>query len=170
MPRAADGRRVVFDPGINPRVFRDWRHGLAFGFGSGLARHAPGTFGTLLAIPFYLVLAALPPWLYALTVVAAFALGCWVCDLVCRELGVHDHGGIVFDEFVGYWITMFLLPPTLGWVLAGFVAFRVFDIWKPWPIRWFDRNVRGGFGVMFDDVVAGGFACAVLHFAARHVG
>jgi phosphatidylglycerophosphatase A len=160
----------VFDIAINPRVFRDWKHCLAFGLGSGLARYAPGTFGTLVAVPFYLVLSGLPPWLYALTVAAAFALGCWICDLVCRELGVHDHGGIVFDEFVGYWITMFLLPPTWGWMLAGFVAFRVFDIWKPWPIRWFDRNVPGGFGVMFDDVVAGVAACATLHLLARIAG
>ena len=111
----------MFDPAINPRVFRDWRHCLAFGFGSGLARYAPGTFGTLVAVPLYLVLAALPAWLYAVTVIAAFALGTWLCDQVSAGLGVHDHGGIVFDEFVGYWITMFLLPPTWGWVLAGFV-------------------------------------------------
>ena len=160
----------MFDPAINPRVFRDWRHCLAFGFGSGLARYAPGTFGTLVAIPFYFLLAALPPWLYAVTVIAAFALGTWLCDQVSAGLGVHDHGGIVFDEFVGYWITMFLLPPTWGWVLAGFVAFRLFDIWKPWPIRWFDRNVGGGFGVMFDDVVAGACAWGVLQLAARYAG
>lgn len=160
----------MFDLRINPRVFRDWRHCLAFGFGSGLARYAPGTFGTLVAVPFYLVLATLPPWLYAVTVVAAFALGTWLCNVVSAGLGVHDHGGIVFDEFVGYWITMFLLPPTWGWMLAGFVAFRVFDIWKPWPIRWFDRNVPGGFGIMIDDVVAGACAFGVLHVVARLAG
>jgi phosphatidylglycerophosphatase A len=164
------GHRTMFDPTINPRVFSNWRHCLAFGFGSGLARYAPGTFGTLAAIPLYLVLAQLPPWLYAVTVAAVFALGSFICDGVSRDLGVHDHGGIVFDEFVGYWITMFLLPVTWQWVLAGFVAFRVFDIWKPWPIRWCDEHVTGGFGIMFDDVVAGVAALAVLHAARLALG
>jgi phosphatidylglycerophosphatase A len=153
----------MFDLAINRRVFADWRHCLAFGFGSGLARYAPGTFGTLASIPLYLALAQLPAWLYAVTVVAAFALGVWICDFVSHDLRVHDHGGIVFDEFVGYWITMFLLPAGWPWILAGFAAFRLFDIWKPWPISWLDRHVEGGFGIMFDDVVAGVFACLALH-------
>jgi phosphatidylglycerophosphatase A len=153
----------MFELAINRKVFADWRHCLAFGFGSGLARYAPGTFGTLASIPLYLALAQLPAWLYAVTVVAAFALGVWVCDYVSHDLRVHDHGGIVFDEFVGYWITMFLVPAGWPWILAGFAAFRVFDIWKPWPIRWVDRHVEGGFGIMFDDVVAGVFACLSLH-------
>lgn len=154
----------MFRLATNPRVLRDWRHCLAFGLGSGLARFAPGTFGTAVAIPIYFVaLAHLPPWLYALSVVAAFALGVWICDAVSRDLGVHDHGGIVFDEFVGYWITLFLLPATWQWALASFAAFRLFDIWKPWPIRWCDDHIGGGFGIMFDDVVAGVAACASLH-------
>jgi phosphatidylglycerophosphatase A len=161
----------VFRLATNPRVFNDWRHFLAFGLGSGLARFAPGTFGTAVAIPVYLVaLAHLPPWLYALTVVAAFALGVWICDAVSRDLGVHDHGGIVFDEFVGYWITLFLLPATWQWTLAGFAAFRLFDIWKPWPIRWCDDHIGGGFGIMFDDVVAGVAACASLHAIRAALG
>jgi phosphatidylglycerophosphatase A len=153
---------VIFDPGINPLALRNWRHWLAFGLGSGLARYAPGTFGTLVAIPLYLLLALLPAWAYAVAVVAAFALGVWVCETVSRDLGVHDHGGIVWDEFVGYWITMFLMPVSWVWVLAGFALFRLFDIWKPWPIRWFDDNVPGGFGIMFDDVVAAVAAGATL--------
>jgi phosphatidylglycerophosphatase A len=96
-------------------------------------------------------------------VIAAFAAGVWLCDTVSRDLGVHDHGGIVWDEFVGYWITMFLAPLQWQWVLAGFALFRLFDIWKPWPIRWFDDNVRGGFGIMFDDVLAGVAAWAALY-------
>jgi len=160
----------VFDLAINSNVFRNWRHCLAFGFGSGLAKFAPGTFGTLVAVPLYLAISALPPWLYALTVVAAFALGVWICDTVSRDLGVHDHGGIVFDEFVGFWITMFLVPPSALAVLAGFVLFRLFDIWKPGPIRWCDRNVQGGFGIMVDDVAAGVVACAALHLLLRAVG
>ena len=153
----------MFDLSINRRVFADWRHFLAFGLGSGLARFAPGTFGTLVAIPFYLVLARLPAWLYVITVAAAFALGVWISNVVSRDLRVHDHGGIVFDEFVGFWITMLLLPVEWPWILAGFAAFRLFDIWKPWPIRWCDSNIEGGFGIMFDDVVAGIFACLALH-------
>jgi phosphatidylglycerophosphatase A len=153
----------MFDLSINRRVFSDWRHCLAFGFGSGLARYAPGTFGTLASIPLYLVLARFPPWLYMITVGAAFALGVWASNVVSRDLRVHDHGGIVFDEFVGFWITMFLLPVEWRWIVAGFVAFRLFDIWKPWPIRWCDKNIEGGFGIMFDDVVAGVVACVALH-------
>jgi phosphatidylglycerophosphatase A len=160
----------VFDLAINSNVFRNWRHCLAFGFGSGLAKFAPGTFGTLVAVPLYLAISALPAWLYAVTVVAAFALGVWICDTVSRDLGVHDHGGIVFDEFVGFWITMFLVPPSALAVLAGFVLFRLFDIWKPGPIRWCDRNVQGGFGIMVDDVAAGVVACAALHLLLRALG
>lgn len=152
----------MFDREINPLVLRDWRHWLAFGLGSGLARYAPGTCGTLVAIPLYLVLAQMPPWLYGITVIAAFALGVWLCDTVSRDLGVHDHGGIVWDEFVGYWITMFMMPLHWVWIVAGFALFRLFDIWKPWPIRWFDDNVPGGFGIMVDDVVAAVAAGAVL--------
>jgi phosphatidylglycerophosphatase A len=86
-----------------------------------------------------------------------------VCETVSRDLGAHDHGGIVFDEFVGYWTTMFLLPATWSWLLAGFAVFRLFDIWKPGPIRWCDRHVEGGFGIMLDDILAGACACLVLH-------
>jgi phosphatidylglycerophosphatase A len=153
----------MFDLATNRKVYTDWRHCLAFGFGSGLARYAPGTFGTLASIPLYLLIARFPGWLYLVTLVAAFALGVWVCDAVSRDLRVHDHGGIVFDEFVGYWITMFMVPATWQWIAAGFVAFRVFDIWKPGPVRWCDENLKGGFGVMFDDVVAGACACLAVH-------
>jgi phosphatidylglycerophosphatase A len=153
----------MFDLAINRRVFGNWRHLLAFGFGSGLAKYAPGTFGTLVAIPIFLAIGHLPAWLYAVTVLAAFALGVWICDTVSRDLGVHDHGGIVFDEFVGFWITMFLAPMTVTSVVLGFVLFRIFDIWKPGPIRWIDRHVEGGFGIMVDDVAAGVVACAALH-------
>jgi phosphatidylglycerophosphatase A len=160
----------MFDPAINRNVFRDWRHLLAFGFGSGLAKYAPGTFGTLVAIPLYLAISGLPAWLYAVTVIAAFALGVWLCDTVSSDLGVHDHGGIVYDEFVGFWITMFLVPPSLVAVVAGFALFRLFDIWKPGPIRWCDRSVGGGFGIMLDDVLAGVAACATLHVLLRVLG
>jgi phosphatidylglycerophosphatase A len=150
-------------PVANSGVLRSWRHLLAFGFGSGLARFAPGTFGTLVAILFYLLLSQMPPWLYAGCVLAALAFGVWLCQSVSRDLGVHDHGGIVWDEFVGYWITMFLLPVSWVWILAGFALFRLLDIWKPWPIRWIDKHVQGGLGIMLDDVIAGAAACIILH-------
>ena len=160
---------MLFDPDINPLVLRNPRHWLAFGLGSGLARFAPGTFGTLVAIPLYLLLAHLPPLPYALAVVAAFGAGVWLCETVSRDLGVHDHGGIVWDEFVGMWITLMALP-TLDWqwVAAGFVIFRIFDMWKPWPIRWFDRNIHGGMGIMVDDIVAGVISAGVLYVIGHH--
>lgn len=161
---------MLFDPAVNPLALRNPRHWLAFGLGSGLARRAPGTFGTLAAIPPYLLLAQLSPAAYGLAVLAAFGLGVWLCETVARDLGVHDHGGIVWDEFVGYWITMFLVPLHWEWVLAGFALFRLFDIWKPWPIRWFDRRVGGGFGIMLDDVLAGAAACLALHALRAAIG
>ena len=133
----------MFDLSINRRVFGNWRHLLAFGFGSGLAKYAPGTFGTLVAIPIFLAIGHLPAWLYAVTVLAAFALGVWICDTVSRDLRVHDHGGIVFDEFVGFWITMFMAPITVTSVALGFVAvpaFRHLEA-RPDPL---DRPARRG--------------------------
>ena len=145
------------------KVFSNWRHFLAFGLGSGLARFAPGTFGTLVAVPLYLLLSQLSPWLYVGAVLVSFFFGIWLCNTVSQDLGVHDHGGIVWDEFVGYWITMLFVPAGWVWVLAGFALFRLFDIWKPWPIRWVDREVDGGLGIMLDDVVAGVVCCLILH-------
>lgn len=130
-------------------------HWLAFGLGSGLSPKAPGTAGTLVAIPLYLLLAQLPLWAYVLAVVVAFAVGVYLCEKTSREMGVHDHPGIVWDEFVGYWITMIGAPAGWLWVLLGFVFFRIFDVLKPWPIRWLDEHVQGGFGIMIDDVLAG---------------
>ena len=149
--------------GAGPQVFSNWRHFLAFGLGSGLAKFAPGTFGTMVAVLLYFPLSQLSHWLYATCVVAAFTFGVWLCQGVSRDLGVHDHGGIVWDEFVGYWITMFLLPASWGWALAGFAMFRLFDIWKPWPIGWVDKQVHGGLGIMLDDVIAGVIAGLLLH-------
>ncbi|WP_223788139.1 phosphatidylglycerophosphatase A family protein [Marinicella meishanensis] len=135
---------------------------LAFGFGSGLAPKAPGTVGTLAAIPPYLLLAELPwPW-YVAAWVLAFVLGIYLCQRASDQLGVHDHGGIVWDEFVGFWVTMTWIPLEWHWLLLGFVLFRFFDIVKPFPIKWLDKRVKGGFGIMVDDLIAGVFAWAVL--------
>ncbi|MBR9884144.1 MAG: phosphatidylglycerophosphatase A [Oceanospirillales bacterium] len=143
-------------------VWRNPVHFLAFGLGSGAAPWAPGTFGTLAAVPLWYLLAQLPLITYLALVLAAFALGCWICQRTSEDIGVHDHGGIVWDEFVGYWITMIAAPVTPLWALVGFVLFRIFDILKPWPIRWADQRVHGGLGIMLDDVIAGVFAALCL--------
>ena len=141
-------------------------HWIAFGFGSGLAPKAPGTFGTLAAIPLYLLMSPLA-WPYYLGLIGIFTLiGIWACDRTARELGAKDPSAIVWDEFVGFFITMFAAPTGWAWVLAGFAAFRLFDIWKPWPIRFIDRHVEGGLGIMLDDILAGLMAAATLWLAA----
>lgn len=139
---------------------------LAFGFGSGLAKKAPGTFGTLAAVPLWWGMQFLSAPAYIAVVVVAAILGCYLCGEASRKLGVHDHGGIVWDEFVGFWITMFLAPAGWLWVLYGFVLFRIFDIAKPQPIGWADRRVHGGLGIMLDDILAGIFAALVLQGTA----
>ena len=150
----------------------DWRrphHWLAFGFGSGLIPWAPGTFGTVAAIPLYLLLAPLPLVWYLSLLVTLFLIGVWVCDKTAAELSVQDPSAIVWDEILGYLITMIAAPAGWAWVLAGFTLFRLFDILKPWPISVLDRRVHGGLGVMLDDVVAGIIAWALLQLLARFV-
>jgi len=142
-------------------------HFLAFGFGSGLSPKAPGTVGTLAAIPLYLLIFVhLSPLVYLLVLAAATALGIWLCDESSKRLGVHDHGGIVWDEFAGFWLTMWLAPAGWVWIVIGFLLFRLFDIWKPWPISWADRQVSGGLGIMLDDIIAGVYAWLVLQALA----
>lgn len=148
------------------KIFGSFAQFFASGFGSGCAPKAPGTFGTLMAVPIWIVLVyylQLTGWLYLLMVVITFIFGVWVCDVASKELGVHDHGGIVWDEFVGFFITMIGITVTLQNILLGFVLFRIFDIIKPFPIKWLDQKVAGGFGVMIDDVLAGIFALISLH-------
>ncbi len=153
---------------MNPKdsVWKNPVHFLAFGFGSGLAPFAPGTFGTLAAIPLYLLLQGLPLWGYLTIVILAIIFGIWLCERTSKDLKAHDHPGIVWDEFCGYWITMIAAPAGWQWMLLGFVLFRVFDIRKPWPIGLLDKRVHGGVGIMIDDVVAGIFALAVLQLIA----
>ena len=137
-------------------------HWMAFGFGSGFAPKAPGTLGSAAASLLYLPLAELPLTIYCAIVFLGFVAGVWICGSTSRQLGVHDHGGIVWDEFVGVWITLTAVPPNLSGVLFGFLLFRLLDIAKPWPIRWADENVHGGFGIMLDDAIAGILAAACL--------
>ena len=144
-------------------IWRNPIHFLAFGLGSGAAPFAPGTFGTLAAIPFYWMLSFLSLPTYLLVVLVAMIVGIYLCGRTSRDLGVHDHSGIVWDEFVGYWLPMAAVPFSWQAALWGFAIFRVFDVIKPWPIRTVDRRVAGGFGIMFDDVLAGVYAWSTMH-------
>lgn len=125
---------------------------------------APGTFGTLVAIPIFLWLSQFSLSNYVVIVTVMFLAGVWICGYTSRALGVHDHKAIVWDEVVGYLITMLMVPPTLLNVCIGFALFRLFDIWKPWPINLLDKNVHGGLGIMLDDVLAGVYALIILQF------
>lgn len=147
-------------------------HLLAAGFGCGLAPRAPGTAGTAAGVVLYLVLAPLPLAAYLGLTLGLFLLGVWICGRAARDLDAHDHPSIVFDEMIGYLVTMTGAPlaihwptihwPGIGWTMLGFVLFRFFDIVKPWPISLLDRKVPGGFGIMLDDLAAGLAALAVL--------
>ncbi|WGZ96306.1 MAG: phosphatidylglycerophosphatase A [Candidatus Thiothrix putei] len=143
-------------------VFSSPIHFLAFGFGSGLSPVAPGTAGTLAAIPLYLLLVQLPLWSYVLVLLLISVAGIWICGESSRRLGVHDHGGIVWDEFAGFLLTMLAAPGGWVWIVVGFALFRLFDIWKPWPVRVADRQVVGGLGIMLDDILAGIYAWFAL--------
>ncbi len=137
-------------------------HFLAFGFGTGVLPKAPGTWGTLAALPLYAVLSSTSLLVYITVTLILFGVGIWLCQVASEDLGVHDHPGIVWDEIVGYLITMMAAPAGWQWLLVGFLLFRLFDIWKPWPIGAIDRQVSGGMGIMLDDVVAGLMACVVI--------
>lgn len=138
-------------------------HALGLGLGSGLAPVAPGTFGTLAALPLYLLLSGLSLPVYLLLLVLSAVVGVWICGQTAEALGVHDHPAIVWDEFVGMWITLIAVPT--GWfpIALGFAFFRLFDILKPWPISWLDKHVSGGLGIMVDDILAGFLACVCVH-------
>ncbi len=130
-------------------------HFLALGFGSGLAPKAPGTFGTLAAIPVFLLAAYLSNVYYISLVVIMSVAGVYICEKAAKDAGVHDHGAIVWDEIVGFMITMLLMPINWLTILVGFALFRFFDILKPWPISYLDKNCHGGLGIMLDDIAAG---------------
>ena len=136
-------------------VFAHPAHILAFGFGIGLIPFAPGTFGTLLALPMHaLLLPRIGDQAFVVLVVVLFALGVWACQVTGRRLGVHDHGGMVWDETVAFLIVLYFTPASPIWQAFAFLLFRLFDIVKPMPIRHFDRTIRNGLGVMFDDLLA----------------
>ncbi|GAA3536986.1 phosphatidylglycerophosphatase A family protein [Zobellella aerophila] len=149
-------------PELAPLRLSNPLHLLALGFGAGLSPVMPGTMGTLAAVPLYWLIQGLPLGWYLALLVVGFIAGIWICNAATKAIGRHDHGAIVWDEIIGFGITMTAAPAGWQWVLAGFVLFRLFDIVKPWPIRWFDRRIHGGFGIMLDDVIAGIFAWLCL--------
>ncbi len=156
-------------------VFSHPIHLLSFGFGAGLAPKAPGTFGTLVALPLYYLLADLSILTFILVTLVMSLVGIYFCDFSAKELvkkqfSKHqDHGGIVWDEICGYLVTM--IGVTFSWqnMLMGFFLFRLFDILKPWPISWLDKRVKGGFGIMIDDLLAGLMAMICLHLLVSYV-
>lgn len=158
---------------INPSVkecLTNPIHGLAFGLGSGLAPFAPGTFGTLVAIPFYLLLQPLSLSVYLGVLLLLIVVSIYICGESARQLKTHDHSGIVLDEICGYLVTMIWVPDSWLWLVLGFLLFRLFDIWKPWPIGLVDRKVQGGLGIVIDDVLAGVFAAMCLQLAILFMG
>jgi phosphatidylglycerophosphatase A len=154
----------------NPTVrllFSHPAHFIALGGGLGLVPKAPGTVGTLLGFPLWWFSLPLPPiWVWGL-IGAAFLIGIWACKRTGIALGVADHGGMVWDEAVAMWAVLMFTPASWGWWIAAFAAFRVFDIWKPFPVGYFDRKVKGGFGVMLDDALAAVYAIIVVQLAAH---
>ena len=145
-------------------LFAHPAHLIAFGFGSGLAPKAPGTVGTLLGLPLFWLIVAVAPGLtnQIILLIAAFLLGVWACGRTGRALGVADHGGMVWDEVVAFALMLLFTPPGWLWIALAFALFRLFDILKPWPIRFADMHLKSGFGVMFDDLLAAGYAIAII--------
>ncbi|MDZ7663427.1 phosphatidylglycerophosphatase A [Thiohalophilus sp.] len=155
---------------VDPRLLMNPVHLLSLGFGSGLAPKAPGTAGTLVAIPVYLLMAGLTPVAYLLVTLFLLYIGIHLCQATAQRLGVHDHPAIVWDEIVGYLLTMVAAPFDWVWIVAGFALFRLFDVWKPWPIGFLDRRVSGGIGIMLDDLLAAVYASIVLHLTIYLTG
>ena len=138
-------------------------HFLGLGFGSGLIPLMPGTMGSIAALPLVLAVSMLAVEFYLAATLLACLIGIAICAKTADALKVHDHGAIVWDEVAGMLVTFILVPLNWQSALAGFVLFRFFDIVKPWPIRWLDKHVHGGFGIMIDDIIAGLMACGCLH-------
>jgi phosphatidylglycerophosphatase A len=156
-------------PPVPQAVWHNPLYFMAFGLGSGAMPVAPGTFGTLMAIPFYLLLRPLPLYAYLAFVLAFIIFSSWISDRISKEIHEHDHPGMCIDEFAGFFVTMIGAPHGFWWVILGFVLFRLFDIWKPWPINYIDKNIHGGFGMILDDVVAGIFAMGIIQTIALFI-
>jgi phosphatidylglycerophosphatase A len=140
---------------------------IAAGFGSGFSPKAPGTVGSLFALlPWYFLMQGLPIWAYVAIVLVSFLIGVWASSWAIKKTKIEDPSLVVWDEYVGMWITLFLAPAGWLWMLVGFVLFRIFDILKPWPVSWADQKLHGGFGAMLDDAIAGVYAFLCLQLAA----
>ena len=144
------------------RICKDPVLFLAFGFGAGLLPRAPGTAGTVVAIPLYLCFSQTSLATYLALVFLVAIAGVWICQQASARLGAHDHPGIVWDEIAGFLVCMLPAFPSWIWLPAGFLLFRLFDIWKPWPISWADQRLKGGLSIMLDDLLAGGLAAVIL--------
>ena len=152
------------------QVFTDPVHVLAFGFGTGLAPKAPGTVGSLPGVLLaWLTLPLAIEWRIGIGL-ALILSGIWICGESARRIGVHDHGGIVWDEITGMYLTLLVVPPQIALWALGFGLFRLFDIWKPWPIRDLDHRLAGGTGIMLDDLVAALYAALILAFGGMFIG
>ena len=152
------------------QVFTHPVHLLAFGFGSGLAPKAPGTVGTLPAIPIYLLLQPMGLMYYSIGFILLCLFSIYIAGKSARLLGVHDHSGIVIDEICGCLLVLWFVPDQWLWIVAGFIIFRGYDIVKPWPINYLDRHVGGGFGIVLDDLMAGIYAALsieAIHWLLR---
>ncbi len=144
------------------KVLTDPVNLLAFGFGTGLSPIAPGTVGSLLGVALAWLTMDLGLYVQLGVAVAISVAGIWICGESARRIGVHDHGGIVWDEIAGMYVTLLVAPPTILGYALGFVLFRVFDILKPWPIRDLDHRLGGGLGIMLDDLAAALYALVLL--------
>ncbi len=152
------------DPELRHKVsLKNPFHFLGLGFGSGLIPFMPGTMGSLSAIPLLILIMPLAIEFYVAITLVAVVLGIVICERTAKDLGVHDHGSIVWDEVAGMLVTFLFVPLGITSLVLGFVLFRIFDIWKPWPISFLDKHVHGGLGIMLDDIAAGLMACIVLH-------
>lgn len=158
MTTSAEGRT----PRPSSHALRDPVQLLALGFGSGLVPRAPGTAGSLVGLAAAILAAQWGAWIAVAITVVVVVAGVWICGEGARRLGVHDHPAIVWDEIAGMMIAMLAAPPGWGWTALAFALFRAFDIIKPWPIREIDHAMRGGAGIMLDDVMAGILAALVL--------
>jgi phosphatidylglycerophosphatase A len=156
-------------PPLPKEVWRNPLYFIAFGFGSGALPVAPGTFGTLVAIPCYLLLSQLSPNAYLTFTLCFIIFSSWLCDYISKCTHTQDHPGMCIDEFAGFFVTMLYLPANGLWIVMGFILFRIFDIVKPWPINYVDKNIHGGFGMVLDDVMAGILSCIILHVWAMFV-
>lgn len=155
---------------LRPRLgfaFSHPAHAIAFGFGAGLSPFAPGTAGSALGWAIGSALAGVNPWVFFLVVIVLFLAGLWACEITGRHLGVADHGSMVWDELVAFLLVLAVVPRELAWQAAAFVLFRFFDIAKPPPIRQLERRYGGGFGVMFDDIVAAAYTLLALAVVKR---